>query len=231
MPFVTPFTDESSVSHPNSYWALRFVSINLPNQTASLIYHGWDDAAAYSNLDAIVGERFYTISDPTVFEQYFGQGKIVATLSFYAVMDTYISVNDVLFDPDVATQYSYIPLDVTTPLDIGSLGPSRLIVVWRALINTTSSWTVGITIKINGTPVTITGTSHPLSTVVYYDFTEVAGPGDVVTFAYDGSGDLIDELSMPLAPIIELTATNSVGGHLIFSDLSNSGHIFLPFGV
>jgi hypothetical protein len=227
MPFITSFDDGTTV-HPDSFWIIRYLSINLPNRDALLTYHGWHDAAAYANSDPIVGERIYNVNDLTTFEITFGQGEYTLTQSFYSAMDVYVSTVDDLFNPDTATEYSYLPLDISTPpVEIGSQGPSRLIVSWRSVISGSGSLSAGVTIKINGVAATINAATAVGFTTIYYDINEVVAPQDVVTFAYAVTGNLTDGESFPLAPIVPVTAVNTVGGHWRFDKASNSAQILL----
>jgi len=111
--------------------------------------------------------------------------------------------------------------------EIGDVSNTTLDLTWGAAVASLSStYTLGLTVTVNGVPVSVTSaTLQPGSQVVRVVLASAADADDVVAVAYDQTtGDLVDGNGLEVASA-SATAANNVGTHLYFDQADDSAHL------
>jgi len=123
--------------------------------------------------------------------------------------------------------------DVTPPdfaaTEEGDVTDPTLVVHFTEAVNSdTNDYATGVTIKINATPVTITGAVRQTDqSIVYYTLNPFADANDAITFEYsDVAGDIEDLANNQLGDIAAQDADNNVGEHLRFTEISDAVHYY-----
>lgn len=228
MPFTKDYDDTEGVNHPNSYWVIQFQTSNNPNKTGEFVFTGYHDIPAFeAGLDRI-GWHGYTINDPAVYDSSFGQGNYVPVFDFgfFTILE-----QTALLQDDFFTGASQSPFIRPSRVEIGSAGPSNLVVTFPAEVDFQlgGNFTTGVTIKINDVDATIVDVVKSPVTVLTYEIAETAEIGDNVTWEYDGVGFLCDATNIGLNAIGAILAENTLGTYWRFNDPNNSGQFAVHF--
>jgi hypothetical protein len=222
MPFQMDYTDPVATNHPNSYWVVGAIS-SLPTiKTGSVIFFGYHDKASFDAGDGqLAGSpRAFTCNDPSIFDQYFRKSDVIASgLSFTGWMESF-ALND-SGDPFFATALPLSPVDPLS-LEIGLFDQTKLRVNFEDVIDA-ADYSLGVTVRVNGTPVTIASSSRIGTTVIEHIIPAVDA-NDVVDWSYDNSiGVLVDDTSLALESFNQKAVVNSVGSYLRFNFPEDSG--------
>jgi len=230
MPFVMEYTDENDTTYPESYWIIRYYSANDPARTGTIHFFGFSSIEKFDVIPESVGigNRQYQVTDPAVFDAYFGKAGLVNAFAYLTILETMALAIDDFFA--TASQLSQLK---PQGAELGSQGTSRLIITFPAAveIQPTGNLESGMHIYINSIEATINAASrNGPHTEVYYDLDEEAGPADVVTWAYDAvNGFLEDAGGLALQSYLNKTVLNTVGEYWQFDEASNSGQFAIHF--
>lgn len=110
---------------------------------------------------------------------------------------------------------------------VGDIDSSTVDLTWSAAIASLSStYTLGMTVTINGTPATIlSAVLLSGSQTVRVTLSSAVGPADVVAASYDsGPGDLVDGSGLAVASS-SASPTNLVGSHYYFDEVADAVHL------
>ncbi len=214
------YTDSAGANHPNSYWVIKFLTLNDPNQTGNVIFFGYHDSASYDAGLGAIDQRRYDITEPALYDFSFGQGRYPQETAFFFIMeDRALDIDDFFGPADVLSFVKVLRVEV------GSAGSSQVVVTFPVQVNG-ANFTDGVTIKINGVAATIVSAVRSPVDVLTYTISEVVGPTDVVTWEYDRSAGVMEDTgSSPLQSFTPVTARNTVGSYLRFNDAKNSIHL------
>lgn len=217
MPFEMAYDDDAGGSHPDSYWLIKFLSLNDPNQTGTVVLFGYHDSASFDAGMVHIGEHRYDFTTPSEYELALGQGRYPLTDAYFQQVEERVAGLDTFFD-----LAEYLSAVKVVSVEVGPEGVSKVVVTFAVEVNG-ADLEDGATIKINGVAATITGAVKTSAAVIAYTVTETVGPTDVVTWEYDhAAGSLEDNGSARLQSFTPQTAANSIGGYLWFDDASNS---------
>ena len=237
MPFILN-TTINGTNYPLSFWIIALVSMNHIERTAIVHVNGYASVEDYNAGNAFISQQPVIFNDGSLYDSYvrFQFERPDNVFSFYVYLETAILAATTFF---VGSQ----PYSVTQPisLEVGQENDNRINVGFSNTLTGINSGG-GATIKINGTPATITGAaanglfSFPPSYVVYYDISPSPVTGDVVTWSYDGgavfggSGTLTDPSLNPVYKFTGLSVDSTIGERLRFSKKSNSSQL-ITLGV
>jgi hypothetical protein len=229
MPIEMDYTFHGA-NHPNSWWVMAALNLNLPAKTATIVMHGFHDKEALeADPSDVLDIQLFTCTDPDVFDFYFGQINRNIDDCYVTVIETYLWIGS----PDlieITTFFSgaigvFSPIDFVSAL-VGETSNSIVQVAFTDDVFNGGNFTNGVTIKVNGSPVGISSAAQPADLkVVKYTLTAPVGLTDVVTFEYDfylTGGTIVDAGAIGLYRIPAKPVTNLVGGALWFDDASNS---------
>jgi len=112
--------------------------------------------------------------------------------------------------------------------EVGDVSTTVVEVTYSAtVVSPSSNYTLGITIKVNGTGVTVSSAARQVDTAkVRYTLASAVDINDTVTFEYSsGPGDLQDSAGSDIADIASTSVTNNVGEHFYFDTADDSAHL------
>lgn len=234
MPILMDHT-VNGVNHPNSWWTLSSLNLNMTNRTASIVefgYHDKDSRDADPNTKIDI--QIFSCTTPEVFDFYFGQIERVVNAAYITTIELWL----VLGDPDLPepTDGFFSAGTVFSPVgfssaEVGDVANNVVAVTFTDNVMSGVSLSTGITIKINGISATISSAAQPVDTrIIQFTLSAPVGLTDLVTVEFDNFGaSLTDGNAIGVASFSAQDVTNQVGEHWRFNDASNSGQFAIHF--
>jgi hypothetical protein len=225
MPLILAFTDTDGTEYTESYWRIANYGANDRVKTGSFQMHGWRDIDAYvDGKDTIrASPKEFLITDPAVYDEYFGVALLVSDFPFLEVLESYAFAGDFFSS---ASQYSYLEV---LSADIGSFDSSRIYVRFSDIVefDIGGNYLDGVTVSVNSVPVTVSAAAQDSpGSVIRYDLASPLDANDVITWAYEESaGFLVSAGGVRVSDIPNESVTNQIGGFLHFNSADNSIHL------
>jgi hypothetical protein len=232
MPYELDYTDENDTNYPRSFWVIRHYSANDVVKTGQLHFFGYASVADFDAGNPEIGTQDYTITDPAVYDAYFGQAHVPTVDAFLTILEL-IGANI----PTPGTSFFNGAIQLSSvrsdSLEIGLVNTSRVVVVFTADVDkqVLGDFDSGVTIKVNGVDATISSaTQTGAPTTLQFNLSAPVDQNDVVTWEYDASmGFLIDAAGLPLQTFMAIEVSNLVGTTFDFSESENSGLFAMHF--
>lgn len=236
MPFELEY-ESGGVTHPLSYWRIRFQGGNLDNLTGHFVLFGYHDVASFDDFGGVaeIGEKRYDINDPAIYELCFGQGAYdnpqallngdfdsptFGSAPFFTALEGVARAID-----DFFSTAEWLSSVEVSSIEIGVITSQLLSVTFSrdVALSPGGDFADGVTIKINGVSTVIIGAELDGTNVVEYLLTDPVDINDVVTWEYDSTtGTMIDGQDFKVRRFSPIAASNTLGTHWVFELVDNS---------
>ena len=141
---------------------------------------------------------------------------------FHDLVDELFSQVGVVGSPVAASVVAY------SSGEIGDVATTIVVIIFTATITSPGgNYTLGATIKVNGTSVTISSAALQADNLTLrYTLASAADINDEITYTYSSAtGDLQDSSGNDVTSISETTVTNNIGTHWYFDTEEDSAHL------
>lgn len=226
--------DFLGASFTESYWVLVAINLNTLNKSATLVFHGFTNKAAFDDApDKPLDVRIFVVNDPDVYDQHLSPAKTLNVL-YTTQVESYVIFSSpsgfLGADSFFAGGMSYSPVEFVSA-EIGNEDNLTVTVTFGDDLSAVSDAS-GVTILVNGSSAGIASAARVSANhaQVQYTLTAAVNVGDVVTFAYDSGHSLADSYGAGLPSITPQSVTNNIGAALQFNIPDNSAHFVLLFG-
>lgn len=237
MPIEMDYTFHGA-NHPQSFWLLSSLNLNMTGKNASVAMAGYHNKEAFeADSTDVLDTQLIACSDPDIFDFYFGEiNRFIEGSSYVNVIETYLQIGSPDL-PEITTFFIsgvvYSPIDFVSAF-IGGTDNAVVAVTYSDDVFNGGNFTNGVTVKVNGSPVTVSSAAQPADLrVVNYTLASPVDLTDVVTFEYtpfSTGGTVQDGGGIGVYRIPAKSVTNLVGSALAFDLASNSAHL-ITLGV
>lgn len=235
MPFRFDHTTPGGTNYPDSFWVISAVNLNHLGQSAVVIMNGYADVETFNSGGEPFSQQQIVFNDSEIYRLAisipFQTNWSGVDFSFYWYLETALPQGSGYANLGTfEEQYSITGLN---SLEIGAEADDIVAVAFSNELTGYSS-AAGVTIRVNGSPATISSASLDGNYSfphfgVAYDLSADVQLGDEVTWEYDGgapgSGTLTDPGLLPVRKFEATPVVNTIGFYLKFNRKSNSGHI------